>query len=457
MSYYNYNHTTSSGYGAPNAPPNGFNNQGGFSAGGFYPNPPNPTYSYGPPPPNFNQAPPPPPSHDGYAPSYLPPPASHSYGHTHPGPPPPPPLSTYPGSSYQSPVPNQSFPYQQQVSVIHYRNAPVPAPVGYDLPPLADLAPGYDPNMDIDKIRKATKGIGTDEAALIATLAHLGSLPMASLSASFKARTGKTLTEVLDSESSGYFGETLHGLIQGPLWYDVELVRSAVQGAGTDEILLTEIIADLTPSDRQNLCVAYRMRYGRDLQADIRGDLSAKTERLYTMLLSANPLPENYPVDHQLVEQDVKSLYKAGQGKIGTDEITFCDIIINRSRPHLAALCDAYARKYKSLTKVIKSEFSGHMRQTLLFIVEGAKPKHAMEFGPGVWRDAKLLEKSMKGLGTKDKQLVRRIVRYHWDKPRFEAIKAAYHKKYRKSLEGRVAGETSGDYKKLLVAIVRGG
>lgn len=47
----------------------------------------------------------------------------------------------------------------------------------------------------------------------------------------------------------------------------------------TNELLLTEIIADRTIPDRQNLFIAYRMRYGRDLQADIRSDLSGKTER----------------------------------------------------------------------------------------------------------------------------------------------------------------------------------
>ncbi|KAF9062722.1 hypothetical protein BDP27DRAFT_1233202 [Rhodocollybia butyracea] len=341
------------------------------------------------------------------------------------------------------------MPYQQQTATVYYLNTPVPAPTGYGIPPQGDIAPGYDPTLDIDKIRKATKGIGTDEAALTAVLGHLGSLPMAALSAAFKARTGKTLEDVLRSECSGYFGETLHALVLGPLWYDVELVRSAIKGAGTDELLLTEVIVDRTPADRQQLFIAYRMRYGRDLQADIRDDLSAKTERMFTMILSANPPPENAPVDPHQVENDVKALYKAGQGKIGTDEIAFCDIIINRSRTYLGVL------QVYPLGFFIKSEFSGHMRQALLFIVNGAKMKHAIE-GPGVWRDAKMLERSMKGLGTKDKQLVRRIVRYHWDKSRFEAIKTAFHKKYKKSLEGRVAGETSGDYKKLLVAIVRG-
>ncbi|KIK69997.1 hypothetical protein GYMLUDRAFT_213006 [Collybiopsis luxurians FD-317 M1] len=433
MSYQYYPNSHPS-YGAPPPPPSGYPPIGGFQPPNGPPNgPPTlPLHSY-PGAPSQNQA-------------YLPPPGQpppHFHDGRH---------SPFNQPQY-APYPHQS--QQPQAPIVYYLGVPVPTPTSYGSPPQGDIAPGYDPTMDVDKIRKATKGFGTDEASLIAVTAHLGSLPMAALSMAFKARIGKTLEDVLKNETSGYFGETLQGLVLGPLWYDVELVRSAIKGAGTDELLLTEIIADRTPSDLQNLFIAYRMRYGRDLQADIRDDLSAKTERMFTMILSANPPPDNVPVDYGQVERDVKALYQAGQGKIGTDEIAFCDIIINRSKSHLAALCDAYGRKYKSLTKVIKSEFSGHMRQALLFIVDGVKSKHAME-GHGVWRDAKMLEKSMKGLGTKDKQLVRRIVRHHWDRSRFEAIKAVYHKKYKKSLESRVAGETSGDYKKLLVELARG-
>ena len=48
-----------------------------------------------------------------------------------------------------------------------------------------------------------------------------------------------------------------------------------------------------------------------------------------------------------------------------------------------------------------------------------------------------------------------RLVRAHWDLNRLEAIKDAYRQRYRKPLESRVKGETSGDYQKLLVDIVR--
>lgn len=45
------------------------------------------------------------------------------------------------------------------------------------------------------------------------------------------------------------------------------------------------------------------------------------------------------------------------------------------------------------------------MRTSLLFAVEGVKPKRDRK---GIWRDAKMIDKAMVGLGTRDKQLVYR-------------------------------------------------
>jgi len=260
----------------------------------------------------------------------------------------------------------------------------------------------------------------------------------------------------IDNETGGRLKDVLTALVRGPLEYDVKLVHQALSGAGTDEHLLTEIIADRSPSDLYNLSQAYRAKYGRSLEQAVKSDLSGKTERLFTMIVSSNRPPDNTPVDRGLVEADVHALYKAGQGKIGTDEIAFCNIIVNRTTPHLTALWDAYHRQHgKTLSKVIKNEFSGHMKTALLYIVTAANPKRINE-GPGVWRDMKRLEDSMKGMGTKDDLLIRRLVRAHWDSSHFTLVKRAYERKYRKTLESRVAGETSGDYKKAVVGIVRG-
>ncbi len=69
-------------------------------------------------------------------------------------------------------------------------------------------------------------------------------------------------------------------------------------------------------------------------------------------------------------------------------------------------------------TYLILTNSRGTVEHGLLFIVHGVKPKRD---GRGIWRDAKLLEKSMAGLGTKDQQLVYRLVRAHWNPERFES------------------------------------
>lgn len=69
-------------------------------------------------------------------------------------------------------------------------------------------------------------------------------------------------------------------------------------------------------------------------------------------------------------------------------------------------------------------------------------------------RDATLLEDAMKGMGTKDRLLVNRIVRYHWDKGHMQQVKGAYRHKYKQELSNRVQSETSGDYCKLMLTCI---
>lgn len=86
------------------------------------------------------------------------------------------------------------------------------------------------------------------------------------------------------------------------------------------------------------------------------------------------------------------------------------------------------------------------MKEALLFqLREGVdKYMHA----------ATLLEDSMAGMGTKDQLLVARVVRFHWDRNYLANVKAAYQQRYGKPLGKRIAGETSGDYKKLMLACI---
>jgi len=235
----------------------------------------------------------------------------------------------------------------------------------------------------------------------------------------------------------------------GPLGGDVYLLNRACKGMGTHEDLLTEILVGRSNAELHLLKEAYRRTYNKDLDAVVRGELSMKTERMFNMVLACSR-DESPFVNQQQVQQDVETLYRAGPGKIGTDEIAICGILMQRSDAHLQAIAQAFPNRHRmSLSHMIESEFSGHMKDALLHVARGAEND-----GQGVYRDVLLLEAAMAGLGTKDERLCYRICRAHWNRPRFAAIKNQYQALYRKSLRRRVEGETSGKYEKALVGII---
>jgi annexin A7/11 len=129
--------------------------------------------------------------------------------------------------------------------------------------------------------------------------------------------------------------------------------------------------------------------------------------------------------------------------------LQICGIMVARSTAHLQAVAQAYQHHHrKSLAAMIKSEFSGHMEDALLYIANTAIQGSA-------GRDAELIEDSMKGMGTKDERLIYRVVRAHWNRVQFEQLKHIYAStQSKKGLRARVSGETSGDYKRMLEAII---
>lgn len=121
-------------------------------------------------------------------------------------------------------------------------------------------------------------------------------------------------------------------------------------------------------------------------------------------------------------------------------------ILNTRSENHLRAVFIAYQKAFNTpFEKVIKSEFSGDLNKSLVALVRSIenRPKFLAE----------RFERSMAGMGTRDEMLIRLTVRCR-EPNLMTSIKHAYQSIYGKSLFKRVEGETSGDYRKLLLAII---
>ena len=299
-----------------------------------------------------------------------------------------------------------------------------------------------------DACRKAMKGLGTDEAALIRVLSHIPPLEIPALKQAFQARHHRILESDVEKEVSGHFELCLLSILRGPLQQDVWSLHHALKGAGTNEDLLNEILIGRSNADINAIKQTYQRTYRRSLEQDVRDDLSAKTERMFSMILAATRQEDSAPVIPQNIDADVAEIHRATEARVGADQLTVCSILTNRSDAQVRAIAHTYEQKYRRpLEKILINDFSGHMEQALVQMVRCGTDR--------AMRDAINLEQAMAGVGTKDVLLVVRVVKIHWNPAHVQQVKGAYKAKYGNDLIRRVQGETSGDYERSLIAMLQ--
>ncbi|KAM6998088.1 annexin A11a isoform 2-T2 [Tautogolabrus adspersus] len=306
--------------------------------------------------------------------------------------------------------------------------------------------PGADPLKDVEVLRKAMKGFGTDEQAIITLLGSRSNRQRVPLLRSYKTSYGKDLIKDLHSELSGDFRNLVMATLKNPAEFDAYELNSAIKGAGTDEACLIEILSSRSNAEIKEINRIYKQEYKKKLEDHITGDTSGHFRRLLVSLAQGNR-DEREHVDISVAKQDAQSLYAAGENKLGTDESKFNAILCARSKPHLRAVFLEYQRMCgRDIEKSIDREMSGDLESGMLAVVKCIKNTPAYF--------AERLYKAMKGAGTKDRTLIRIMV------SRSEVdmldIRQEYVKNYGKSLYTHISGDTSGDYKKLLLKFCGG-
>ncbi|XP_058474115.1 annexin A4 [Solea solea] len=306
-------------------------------------------------------------------------------------------------------------------------------------------ASGFDPEADVQKLREAMKGVGTDEAAVIDVLAHRTIAQRQRIKEAFKQAVGKDLAGELNTELSGNFRSVVLGLLMLAPVYDAYELRNAMKGAGTEEACLIDILASRTNDEIKAICAFYKKEYG-NLEKDVCGDTSGMFQRVLVSLLTAGR-DEGDKVDEALAAQDAKEIYEAGEARWGTDEVKFLTVLCVRNRNHLLRVFEEYKKiSGREIEDSIKREMSGSLEDAFLAIVKCMRSKPAFF--------AERLYKSMKGLGTTDSILIRMMVsRAEID---MLDIKAEFLKMYGKTLHSFIKGDTSGDYRKILLELCGG-
>ena len=223
---------------------------------------------------------------------------------------------------------------------------------------------------------------------------------------------------------------------------DCQDLRNAMKGLGTDEVTLIRVTMSKSKRERQNLKLAYKTCFGRDLMEDLSKELSGNFKD--TMLaLYEDP-----------IEYDAKCLYKAMKG-LGTDEDTLIEIICSRPSWILKEVKAAFLKLYKKeLEKWVESETSGDFRRILISLIQCNRSENTHPNEEQMKQEAHQLYNAGEGKWGTDESFFNKIFAMKSPAELF-SINQWYTKLTGgKTLRKAVEKEFSGDIKKALLTIL---
>uniref|UniRef100_A0A670IHX3 Annexin n=1 Tax=Podarcis muralis TaxID=64176 RepID=A0A670IHX3_PODMU len=312
------------------------------------------------------------------------------------------------------------------------------------------IYPAADFNADGDAkvLRKAMKGFGTDEDAIIEVVTQRSNTQRQEIIQAYKSHYGRDLIADLKSEISGPLAKVILGLMMTPAQYDAKQLKKAMEGAGTDESVLIEILATRNNQEIQAINTAYNDAYSKSLEDALSSDTSGHFKRiLISLALGARDEGgedlAKAQADAQVVAETLKLSDVSGDDSTSL-ETRFMTVLCTQSYPQLRRVFQEFVKMTNhDVAHAINKRMSGDVRDVFLAIVRSVKNKQAFF--------ADKLYKSMKGAGTDDRTLIRIIVsRSEID---LLNIRREFWDIYDKSLYHMIEKDTSGDYCKALLAI----
>ncbi|XP_076007263.1 annexin A3a isoform X2 [Genypterus blacodes] len=223
---------------------------------------------------------------------------------------------------------------------------------------------------------------------------------------------------------------------------DAKALSKAIEGIGTTEKTLIDVLTQRTNAQRQLICKAYEAETGRTLLKDLKGDTGGDFEDLLVALVTP---PAAY---------DCHEVTRAMQGA-GTEDCVLIEIFASRSNQQIKALAAVYMEESeKPLIKALKGDVSGDFSDAVLLLAEGNRDESTTVDSEKAKEDAMAMYSAgEKKWGTDESKFIEILCQRSI--PQLRQTFVEYKKISGKSLQESIEGEMSGELEQLLVALVK--
>ncbi|KAJ3683819.1 hypothetical protein LUZ60_014046 [Juncus effusus] len=302
------------------------------------------------------------------------------------------------------------------------------------------------PTEDAHDLNKAFQGWGTNEKSVITILGRRTVNQIAEIRKAYASLYKESLLDRLHSELSGDFRKAMILWTTDPAERDAKLVNEALKRKNEKAVwVMIEVSCASSPDHLLAVRKVYRSLFLSSIEEDI-GSSSMIKDSLKTFLVrlvSSYRYTEDYVME-ELAKFEASLMYSAIKKKEMHDD-DLIRIISTRNKSQLKLTFQHYKRL---AGKSIDEDIEKHSRSSFAKMLISA-----------VWcltspekHFAEAIRWSIEGLGTDEDTLTRAIVsRAGID---MKKIKEEYKIKYKTTVTCDVVGDTSGDYKEILLTLI---
>ncbi|CAI4224705.1 unnamed protein product [Auanema sp. JU1783] len=306
------------------------------------------------------------------------------------------------------------------------------------------VAGNFDDEVASESLERAMRN--KEKQRVVDILVHICNSQRQMIRTPYKVRYGKDLEDELKKTLNGELEEVIVALVQTPTKLDVLELHRAVKGLGTNEKVLIEILVSRTNEEMEAIRNCYFTTYGKSLEDAVSSDTSGDFRRLLLILIQGRKDETERTVIFR-AQEDAQHMVKSLEKKSGIDKFDAFKVLGTSNAHHVRHVSSEFERLTGTpLEKAIEKEYSGDMRNLLqaLLLVSHGKPRFF----------ANQIHLATKGLGTRDKDLIRVLVgRSEID---LAQIVELYHVFYKKSLYELIKEECKGGYRDALMTIIKG-